>query len=332
MSEPTTKKFRSWCFTWNNYSEADWNLAPKLFEGNEVKINYLVQGKEVGENGTPHIQGFIHFDTQRTLGGLKKIFGPQPHWEPKSPKSTFEQAAAYCKKDGNFIELGVLPKQGARSDLHALVADAKKGTSIDEAAEIHGETALKYLKSYRELSYQYALKARYAEGFRTMRIHIYYGDTSTGKSKTANELHGYPNTRSLKNTATGYWFDGVDCSTKTIILDEFTGNMPFTELLDICDGQPKSFQIKGSMTINWWDTVVITSNQDPRTWYANTPKQSRDAFWARVTKVVKFTGTSIEDCIQTVELEKAYREPVPFTFKTYVEQTATAENFNKPNN
>lgn len=336
------KGFRSWVFTLNNYTEDDWNFLPKKFEDGAVK--YLVQAKEIGEKNTPHIQGFVHFKSNKTLGQLKK-WDKRTHWEPKN--GTFEQAAAYCKKgeqpkaeweelkekgpnfgkNANFIELGTLPHAGTRSDLHALVQDAKDGKSLIEMVETHGETGMKYMKSFREVAYQYALQARYAEGFRNMQVHIYYGATSTGKSKAANEIHGYPSTRSLKNTATGYWFDGVDKDTKTLVFDEFNGDMAFSELLNVTDGQPKSFQIKGSMTVNWWDTVVLTTNQDPRSWYPNMPKQQRDAFWARVTKVIKFTGTCLEDAQQVVELEKGYRDPVPFTFKTYIETPAMAEGF-----
>ena len=93
---------RGWCFTINNYTEEDENFAYSLAWG----AKYCVVGKEVGESGTPHLQGFVYFENPRSFGGIKELH-ETAHWEPM--KGTALQAAEYCKKDGDFFEWGEAP-------------------------------------------------------------------------------------------------------------------------------------------------------------------------------------------------------------------------------
>lgn len=68
----------------------------------------MVIGQEVGESGTPHLQGYIVFMERFRLTQIKKLHpvAARCHWEPQSKFSTPKQAADYCKKEGQFIEDG----------------------------------------------------------------------------------------------------------------------------------------------------------------------------------------------------------------------------------
>lgn len=102
-----------WCFTINNYTEEDSAAVGALAADPNTK--YLISGKEVGENGTPHLQGFLILHrTQRFTWVRNKL--PRAHIE--KTRASSEAARDYCKKDGNFIEYGVFPeRQGRRTDL-----------------------------------------------------------------------------------------------------------------------------------------------------------------------------------------------------------------------
>lgn len=102
-----------WCFTINNPTDVDTGRLNELGTGMErVGVNYLVYGREVGDTGTPHYQGFIIFSTRKRLRALRELLGPRGHYEPA--RATSDQAADYCKKDNDFTEFGTLPN-GRRS-------------------------------------------------------------------------------------------------------------------------------------------------------------------------------------------------------------------------
>ena len=100
-----SKGSRGWCFTINNYTEEDRDGLRSL------KCVYIVYGYERGDNGTPHSQGYVHFQDNKTLSAVSKIM-PRAHLEPR--KGSVDQAVEYCKKEGDFEERGEKPKSPKR--------------------------------------------------------------------------------------------------------------------------------------------------------------------------------------------------------------------------
>lgn len=104
---------KRWCWTLNNYTDAEIAKIDLCGDGDEC--TYLIYGYEVGDSGTPHLQGFVIFTHSQRLEQAKQLISDRCHFEPTG--GTSPQAADYCKKDGNFKESGILPNsQGKRSD------------------------------------------------------------------------------------------------------------------------------------------------------------------------------------------------------------------------
>lgn len=100
-----------WCFTINNPTEEENERLSDLcadLRGNGIV--YIVYGREVGENGTPHLQGFIIFRSRKRLRGVRDVLGERGHYEVA--RSDNVTASDYCKKDGDFDEAGTLPRSG----------------------------------------------------------------------------------------------------------------------------------------------------------------------------------------------------------------------------
>ena len=92
---------RRWVFTLNNPDDATKDIVKNYFT--EESCVYAIVGNEVGESGTPHLQGFAHLREKKRFTALKKIL-PSAHWE--RARGNDEQNQAYCSKQNIMIQVG----------------------------------------------------------------------------------------------------------------------------------------------------------------------------------------------------------------------------------
>nr|AKV62260.1 putative spliced replication initiation protein [Didemnum sp. Sea Squirt associated virus] len=109
---------KNWVYTLNNPTGDEISKAEGLFLSTPGVI-YHVFGKETGDSGTFHLQGYVIFSQRKRLGQLREIF-PRGHFEVS--RGSPHQASDYCKKEGDFKEFGSLPPQaqGKRTDWERL--------------------------------------------------------------------------------------------------------------------------------------------------------------------------------------------------------------------
>lgn len=132
---------KNWCFTLNNYSEDDCERLQNLVGTYECV--YVIFGKEVGESGTPHLQGFISFSKRTYLTEVKKRVSERCHLELAR---MVPESIEYCRKEGDFFEDGSIPVgQGKRSDIDDFKNDVKSGMlNHKEIREKHSVVYAKY--------------------------------------------------------------------------------------------------------------------------------------------------------------------------------------------
>jgi len=146
-----------WCFTLNNYTVDDEDRIRSAFEAGG--IDYIVYGKEVGDSGTPHLQGFCAFKTRKRIAGCISTLG-QAHY---SVCRELSNAITYCKKDGVVTEFGTSPAlhptAGKRNDLEEFKAAVKGGmVDLKELREAHSSVCsrfprfvLSYIRDHKPL-------------------------------------------------------------------------------------------------------------------------------------------------------------------------------------
>lgn len=106
---PQQPRSSRWVFTINNYDQED------ELRLSELDAKYVIYGREIGESGTKHLQGFCIFRNAKRFNGVRDLIGRRAHCEPA--RGTSKQAADYCKKDGDYCEYGEAPtQQGKRND------------------------------------------------------------------------------------------------------------------------------------------------------------------------------------------------------------------------
>jgi len=247
-----TMSARSWVYTINNYT-LDEQLAT---EG--IPCRYHIYGLETGENGTPHMQGYIEFGKVYRFAGVKKLL-PRAHLEIR--KGTRDEARAYCMKDNEYIEVGDwdLGGQGRRTDLNNIRQIALEGgmRAVTTIAGIQGiRTAEKFL-TYNEDPRDWKPE-----------VHWLWGKTGVGKSRTARELTGDEDTYT-KNDGTKWW-EGYD-GHENVIMDDFRDSWwSITETLSLLDRYEKRVEYKGDLRQFRPKKIVITSLFPPGEQYKNT--------------------------------------------------------------
>lgn len=223
-----------------------------------LQSKYVIFGKEISTSGTPHLQGYCELVKRTRLKALKKLL-PTAHLEQR--KGTAQQAADYCKKDNDFVEYGTISKPGKRNDLETVYNLVVEGHSNTEISAEHPSTYMRFYKAIDRVRLDHA---RLDNKFEALQVSVYYGDSGSGKTKTAYEID--PDLYRLTPSNSTTWFDGYQ-GQKTLLLDDFYGWIKYGYLLQLLDGYKFQLETKGSHTWKQWKHVIITSNVHPANWY-----------------------------------------------------------------
>nr|UBJ26263.1 replication-associated protein [Red panda feces-associated circular DNA virus 3] len=298
MAVPSVHGNRAWCFTLNNPDDEEKQRLPtSLPDGNVQYADAIIYQLESGANNTPHYQGYVRFNRQRTLAHVK-TFLPRAHWEPA--KGSIQQNVDYCGKlDGQLSEPiiigfgsirpglgGVSNKRLKRADFIALLEDQPDMSTADLLNK-GGLEVLATQPNLLGILKGFLLKDNRRDG---VVCHFYYGDTGCGKSRLASHL--FP---SAFPKGSGPWWDGY-AGESEVILDDFDDAfMPIGDLLRLLDRYPLRTPVKGSYVQLVANTFIITSNHLPSEWYPDASPKRIAAILRRLKEITIFhsNGTDI---------------------------------------
>jgi len=241
-------------------------------------VTYAIVGREVGESGTPHLQGYVYFKNAKTLSSvIKKI----KKAGKKSAHVTIANGSAsqnrtYCSKDEDFEEWGTLPKQGKRSDLTDCKAILDAGGCLKDIADKHFGDYVRYGRGFKD--YKALLDKERTKDFRAVEVIFITGPTGCGKTRLAMEEASFK----IQGDQLRWW-DGYE-GDKCILIDEYANNVNITQLLSLLDGYQLRLDIKGGFTYAAWTKVFITSNL--LVLHDQARPEHREALERRITKTI----------------------------------------------
>lgn len=239
---------RSWCFTLNNYTQAD---EKRIQE--EKSFRYVIYGREVGQSGTPHLQGYCCFSTLKSLQQVRSIVGMGAHCE--TAKGTATQNIAYCSKEGNTFFKGDPPSSERKQaeDQRELwdnyVSDAKQG----EFDNIPSRIFVQYYSTWKRVFKDYGTSP---PDLNTCCGIWIWGPPGVGKSFKCRA--DYPGAFiKLRNK----WWDGYQ-GQETVILDDFDKSLECLggHLKIWADAYSFPAEIKGGVLQVRPRRIIITSN------------------------------------------------------------------------
>ena len=204
-----------------------------------------------------HWQLVIYFKDRKRLGALKSIFGEHAHFEPTKSSSAEE----YVWKDDTRVE-GTQFELGCRSLRRGNVADWTEilnHAKCGRLESIPGDIQVRYYGNLKRISSDNMQPVAIER-----KVEVYWGPTGVGKSRKVWEkagLDAYP-----KDPRSKFW-DGYR-NQQNVVIDEFRGDIDISHVLRWFDRYPVIVEVKGSSTVLMATHIYITSNIDPRKWYA----------------------------------------------------------------
>lgn len=231
--------------------------------------------------GREHHQFFVYFKHEKTITAAMKYL--KKHLGFTSPvqicKGTPAQNRVYCgaedyvcertgkTKAANpaFEEYGALPVKGKRVDLDKLKNRILGGERVDDICLENPQAVHQYGRTLDRLE---DIRLRSVKRTKMTQGIWIVGPTNVGKSHMAYDLAGedcytWCNDRGWQDGYTGQ---------KAVVINDFRGNIPFNELLQMVDKWPYSVRRRGRPPMPFTSELVIITtppSHHPKNCYHN---------------------------------------------------------------
>lgn len=243
------ERTRSFCFTLNNYKPAEQEQLRKL------PCKYLIFGREKGDSGTPHLQGYVYFNSAKTLKAAIKTLPKRCHLEVA--KADAAANYKYCSKDGDFEEFGQRPKSQEEKgdDEKKRYQRAWEHAKAGNIEDIDPDIRVRLYGTLKKIRADYLPIPKAQD---KMDFHWFVGPSGAGKTSAArneNPVHY------LKDPNTKWWDGYVD--QPCVIIEDYDKKcdiMLQQMLKRWCDHWPFAAETKGGHINIRPPKIIVTSN------------------------------------------------------------------------
>jgi len=271
---------KSWCFTLNNYSVEELAVVSSFLSDHE-QVEYGICGKEVGDGGTPHLQGYVKLQRRHDLQFVRDKLGVRAHFEVA--RGSARSNRSYCSKGGSFTEYGRRPPalRPSRDELAIEFRSAltRGNRGLDEFADRNPGTYL--FTGHNLLRNSLSLVRPVVRP--NIRVDWIWGPPGVGKSRRA---HAELPEAYVKEPRTKWW-NGYMME-KDVIIDDFGPNgIDINHLLRWFDRYKCMIEIKCGMMPLVAERFIVTSNFSPedcfRDKFTGNEHAQHDALMRRIT-------------------------------------------------
>jgi Putative viral replication protein len=210
---------KNWCFTLQNWTEEDVERLKQLRD-----VQYLVCGKEVASTGTPHLQGYVQFKTKIRLAQVQSRIKKNMHCSVARDQ---EGSITYCKKEGNWFEVGQLKQsnQGKRNFMELFKEAVQSGErNPKKLREDHSKVAAMYPRFFNDYINDNQTRRTFAEH-----------EKRTWQIELSNILNGEPDPRKII-----FVVDSVGNTGKTWFCHRYAAEHEFPDNIQIIPPGKKS--------------------------------------------------------------------------------------------
>lgn len=268
---------RDYTFTINNYTEEDITQVIALKD----TAKYVVCGRETGDEGTAHLQGYVYFKSAIVFKSIKKML-PRAHIETAIADAKHNRT--YCTKGNDIlIEHGEMPVQGKRTDVEIVKNTLKEGGNMRAVIDM-----AKSVQTIRMAE----IYLKYNEKGRDWKPEVvwYHGSTGSGKTKAAREWLG----DDVYTPVSYKWWEGYD-GHENVLLDDLRGSFcMYNEMLKLLDRYEFKVECKGGSRQLLAKKIAVTSCYHPR--HIWNTVEDKEQLLRRIDKIVQLGSEVPVEC------------------------------------
>ena len=264
---------------------------------------YFCLADEIATTGTYHTHAFLLGYSPIRFSTVKRRF-PTAHIEAahgsakenrdyvRKEGKWAETAKAETSVAGTFFEFGELPTEAEETapKMHQLVQDVTDGCTTVEIIKSNPSFAFKGkdIDALRET----LTSERFKTENRDVKVHYFYGDTGTGKTRGIFERHNPEDVCRVTDYGrkTGLRFDAYH-GQDVLVFEEFHSQVPIDAMLNYLDVYPLMLPARYNDRVACYTTVYITSNLPLEQQYTDVQRYKPEtwkAFLRRISEVKEY--------------------------------------------